>query len=50
MFDKLTGSLSRKAEGRSQEKAARAACHLQEKLRVLTSACTAVIRAREMRG
>ena len=50
MFDKLMGSLSRKAERRSQEKAARAARDLQEKLRVLTGACTAVIRAREMRG
>lgn len=47
MFDKLMGSLSRKAERRSQEKAARAALDLQEKLRVLTGACTAMIRARE---
>ena len=47
MFDKLMGSLSRKAERRSQEKAARAARNLQEKLRMLTGACTAMIRARE---
>jgi hypothetical protein len=50
MFDKLMGSLSRKAERKSQEKAASAARDLQEKLRVLTGACTAVIRARETRG
>ena len=50
MFDKPMGSLSRKAERRSQEKAARAARYLQEKLRVLTGGCTAVIRARETRG
>jgi len=50
MFDKLMGSLSRKAERKSQEKAARAARDLQEKLRVLTGACSAVIRARETRG
>jgi len=49
MFDKLMGSLSRKAERRSQEKAAKAARDLQEKLRALTGACTAVIRARESR-
>jgi len=49
MFDKLMGSLSRKAERRSQEKAAKAARDLQEKLRALTGACTAVIRARENR-
>src|ERR1700719_3241095 len=47
MFDKLMGSLSRKAERRSQEKAAKAARDLQEKLRALTGACTAMIRARE---
>jgi hypothetical protein len=50
MFDKVMGSLSRKAERRSQEKAASAARDLQEKLRVLTVACTALIRAREVRG
>jgi hypothetical protein len=49
MFDKLMGSLSRKAERRSQEKAAKAARDLQEKLRALSGACTAVIRARENR-
>jgi hypothetical protein len=38
MFDKLMGSLSRKAERKSEEKAARAARDLQEKLRVLTDA------------
>jgi hypothetical protein len=47
MFDKLMGSLARKADRRSQEKAARAARDLQEKLRMLTRACTAMIRARE---
>ena len=47
MFDKLMGSLSRKAERRSQEKAAKSARDLQEKLRALTSACTAMIGARE---
>jgi hypothetical protein len=47
MFDKLMGSLSRKAERRSQEKAAKSARDLQEKLRALTGACTAMIRARE---
>ena len=47
MFDKLMGSLSRKAERRSQEKAAKSARNLQEKLRALTGACTAMIRARE---
>lgn len=50
MFDKLMGSLSRKAERKSQEKAAGAARDLQEKLRVLTGACTAVIRARATQG
>jgi len=40
MFDKLMGSLSRKAERRSQEKAAKSARALQEKLRALTGACT----------
>jgi len=49
MFDKLMGSLSRKAERRSQEKAAKSARDLQEKLRALTGACTAMIRARENR-
>jgi hypothetical protein len=49
MFDKLMGSLSRKAERRSQEKAAKAARDLQEKLRTLTGACRAMIRARENR-
>jgi hypothetical protein len=38
MFDKLMGSLSRKAERKSEEKAASAARDLQEKLRVLTEA------------
>jgi hypothetical protein len=38
MFDKMMGSLSRKAERKSQEKAASAARDLQEKLRVLTDA------------
>src|SRR5712671_7837496 len=47
MFDKLMGSLSRKAERRSQEKAAKSARDLQEKLRALTGACTAMIHARE---
>ena len=47
MFDKLMGSLSRKAERRSQEKAAKAAGELLNKLRVLTGAFAAVIRARE---
>src|ERR1700720_2308133 len=42
MFDKLMGSLSRKAERRSQEKAAKSARDLQEKLRALTGACTAM--------
>ena len=42
-------SLSRKAERRSQEKAAKSARDLQEKLRTLTGACTAMIRARENR-
>ena len=41
MFDKLMGSLSRKAERRSQEKAAKSARDLQEKLRALTGAGTA---------
>lgn len=50
MFDKIMGSLSRKAERKSQEKAASAARDLQEKLRILTGACTAVIRARATRG
>jgi hypothetical protein len=36
MFDCLMGSLSRKAERKSEEKAASAARDLQEKLRVLT--------------
>jgi hypothetical protein len=49
MFDKLMGNLSRKAERRSQKKAAKAAGDLQEKLRALTGACTAMIRARENR-
>jgi hypothetical protein len=49
MFDKLMGSLSRKAERRSQEKAVKSAHDLQEKLRALTGACTAMIRARENR-
>jgi hypothetical protein len=49
MFDKLMGSLSRKAERRSQEKAVESAHDLQEKLRALTGACTAMIRARENR-
>jgi len=49
VFDKLMGSLSRKAERRSQEKAAKSAHDLQEKLRALTGACTAMIRARENR-
>ena len=37
MFDKLMGSLSRKAERRSQEKAAKSARDLQEMLRALTA-------------
>jgi hypothetical protein len=49
MFDKLMGSLSGKAERRSREKAAKVARDLQEKLRALTGACTAMIRARENR-
>ena len=43
------GQPSRKAERRSQEKAAKSARDLQEKLRALTGACTAMIRARENR-
>ena len=37
MFDKLMGSLSRKAERRGQEKAAKSARDLQEMLRALTA-------------
>jgi len=51
MFDKLMGSLSRKAERRSQEKAAKSARRSAgEAARASTGACTAMIRgAREAR-
>ena len=50
MFDKLMGSLSRRAERRSEEQAARSAGDLRTRLRVLASGCRALIMARDANG
>ena len=50
MFDKLMGSLSRRAERRSEQQAARSAGDLRTRLRVLASSCRALIAARDADG
>jgi TnpA family transposase len=50
MFDKLMGSLSRRAERRSEEQAARSAGELRVRLRTLASSCRALIAARDVDG
>jgi hypothetical protein len=47
MFDKLMGSLSRRAERRSEEQAARSAGDLRTQLRLLASGCRALVAARD---
>ena len=47
MFDKLLGSMSRKAERQTAEKSFQALREVQAHLRTLTVACRAVIQARE---
>jgi len=47
MFDKLLGSMSRKAERRTAEKSFQTLREVQAHLRTLTAACRAVIQARE---
>jgi hypothetical protein len=47
MFDKLMGSLSRRAERRSEERAARSARDLRAQLRLLAGGCRALIEARD---
>lgn len=49
MFDKLMGSLSRRAERRSEEHAARSAGDLRTRLRLLAGGCRALIEARDGR-
>ena len=50
MFDKLMGSLSRRAERRSEEHAARSAGDLRTRLRLLAGGCRALIEARDVNG
>jgi hypothetical protein len=47
MFDKLLGSMSRKAERQTAEKSFQTLREVQVHLRTLTAACRAVIQARE---
>ena len=47
MFDKLMGSLSRRAERRSEEQAARSVGDLRMRLRLLAGGCRALIAARD---
>ncbi len=47
MFDKLMGGIARKAERRSQEKTLQSARDVRAHIQSLTSACRAVIEARE---
>jgi hypothetical protein len=47
MFDKLLGSLSRRAERRSEERAARSTGDLRARLRTLAGSCRAMIEARD---
>jgi TnpA family transposase len=47
MFDKLLGSLSRRAERRSEERAARSTEDLRARLRTLAGSCRAMIGARD---
>jgi hypothetical protein len=47
MFDKLLGSMSRKAERQTAEKSFQTLREVQAHLRTLTAACRAVIQARE---
>ena len=50
MFDKLMGGLSRRAERRSEEQAARSAGELRVRLRTLAGSCRALIAARDVGG
>ena len=50
MFDKLLGSMSRKAERQTAEKSFQTLREVQAHLRTLTVACRAVIQARESTG
>jgi TnpA family transposase len=49
MFDKLMGSLARKAERRAEEKTLRSARDLRAHLQILSTACLAIIPARNER-